>query len=58
MISTWPMVRRLNRCQSSGIRQGMSFPAPITPLRATAAIADDLGHDQTAIGALIPGCGS
>ena len=44
MISTWPMVRLLNRCQSSGIRQGMSSPAPITPLRATAAIADDLGH--------------
>src|SRR5918993_4031603 len=38
MISTWPIVSRLKRRQSSGIRQGMSPSAPMTPLRATAAI--------------------
>src|SRR6478609_2920845 len=32
------MVSALNRTQSSRIRHGMSLPAPITPLRATAAI--------------------
>jgi hypothetical protein len=39
MINTWPSVTRRNRFQSSEIRQGISGPLPITPLRANAAIA-------------------
>ena len=38
MINTCPMVKALNRCQSAGIRHGMSLSAPMTPLTATAAI--------------------
>ena len=58
MINTWPVVSRLNRCQSSGIRHGMSPSLPITPLRATAAMPMISVTVQTAIGALMPGCGS
>ena len=61
MISGCPVVSRLNRAQSAGIRHGMSASAPMTPLRATAAMATTcsrLDGTQTAIGALIEGYGS
>ena len=39
MISTWPRVAALNSLRSSGNRQGIWLPRPITPPRAQATIS-------------------
>jgi hypothetical protein len=38
MITGLPMVVRLKKAKSDGSRQGMAFPAPMTPFSATAAM--------------------
>ena len=58
ITSTWPMVSALKRRRSSGRCHGSPPSTPITPLRATAATMVTVTTRQTAIGALIAGCGS
>ncbi len=43
MTTAWPVVSARKRFRSSGRRQGRRLPAPMTPLRATAAISASRG---------------
>ena len=56
MITGCPSVVDLKCRRSSGRCQGMRFPAPITPLAATAAIMDTLGGRAAGVTLLLTLC--
>ena len=58
MTSGLPIVSALKRLRSLESRHGKPSPAPMAPLRATAAMSETTRRAHTATGALIAGHGS